>query len=80
LWFGQPPKVYHFTVFGCRCFVLKQINLVIFESRSSDGVFLGYALHSRPYRVLNLETNCVMETYEELSMRLRLVHPLSLSL
>ena len=36
----------------------------MFESRSSDGIFLGYALHSRAYRVLNLETNRVMETCE----------------
>ena len=35
-----------------------------FESRSSDGVFLGYTLHSHAYRVLNLETNCIMDTYE----------------
>jgi hypothetical protein len=34
------------------------------ESRSSDGVFLGYALHSRDYRVLNMETNHIMETCE----------------
>jgi hypothetical protein len=62
--FGRPPKVNHFRVFGCRCFVLKQGNLDKFESRSSDGVFLGYALHSHAYRVLNLETNHIMETCE----------------
>jgi hypothetical protein len=44
--------------------VLKHGNLDKFESRSSDGVFLGYALHSRAYRVLNLETNRIMETCE----------------
>jgi hypothetical protein len=44
--------------------VLKQGNLYKFESRSSDGVFLGYALHSCAYRVLNLETNRIMETCE----------------
>jgi hypothetical protein len=60
--FGQPPKVSHLRLFGCRCFVLKQENLDKFDSRSSDGVFLGYALHSRAYRVLNLETNRIMET------------------
>jgi transposase InsO family protein len=38
--FRQPPKVSHFKVFGCRCFVLKQGNLVKFESWSSNGVFL----------------------------------------
>jgi hypothetical protein len=31
---------------------------------SSDGIFLGYASHSHTYRVLNLETNQVVETYE----------------
>ena len=62
--FGRAPKVSHFRVFGCRCFILKQGNLDKFESRSSDGIFLGYALHSRAYRVLNLETNKIIETCE----------------
>ena len=51
-------------MFGCKCFVLKTCNLDKFESRSSDGIFLGYALHSHAYRVLNLETNRVVETCE----------------
>ena len=62
--FGRAPKVSHFRVFGCKCFILKFGNLDKFESRSSDGVFLGYALHSRAYRVLNLETNRIVETCE----------------
>jgi hypothetical protein len=37
----------------------------MFESRSSDAIFLGYASHYRAYRTLNLlETNCIMATYE----------------
>jgi hypothetical protein len=44
--------------------VLKQENLDKFESQSSDGVFLGYALHSCAYCVLNLVTNRIMETCE----------------
>ena len=51
-------------MFGCKCFILKQGNLDKFESRSSDGIFLGYASHSHAYRVLNLETNRVVETCE----------------
>jgi hypothetical protein len=35
-----------------------------FESRSFDVVFLGYALHSHAYCVLNLETNRIMKTCE----------------
>ena len=47
-----------------RCFVLKDGNLDKFESRSSDGIFLGYASHSRAYRVLIIDTNIVRETCE----------------
>ena len=42
----------------------KKCNLDKFDSRSSDCIFLGYASHSHAYRVLNLETNRVVETYE----------------
>jgi hypothetical protein len=55
---GRAPKVSHFRAFGCRCFILKKGRLDKFESRSSDGIFLGYASHSRAFHVLNLDTNC----------------------
>src|SRR5437868_14728700 len=61
---GRTPKVSHLRVFGCKCFILKQGKLDKFESRSSDGIFLGYASHSCAYRVLNLETNLIVETCE----------------
>jgi hypothetical protein len=44
--------------------ILKQGNSDKFESRFSDIVFLSYASHSHAYRVLNLETYQVVETYE----------------
>jgi hypothetical protein len=50
--------------FGCKCFVLKRGNLNKFESRSCDGILLGYTPHSRSYRVFNLETNTVVESYD----------------
>jgi hypothetical protein len=43
---------------------LKSDNLDKFESRSSDGILLGYTPHSRSYRVFNLETNTVIESYD----------------
>jgi hypothetical protein len=61
---GRAPRVSHFKDFGCRCFILKKGRLDKFESRSSDGIFLGYASHSRAFHVLNLDTNLVMETCE----------------
>jgi hypothetical protein len=48
--------------FGCKCFVLKCGNLDKFESRSFDGILLGYTPHGRSYRVSNLETNTIVES------------------
>ena len=62
LHFGRKPKVSHLRVSGCRCFILKRDNLDKFESRSSDGIFLGYSLYGHSYRVYNLDTNNIMES------------------
>jgi hypothetical protein len=62
---SRTPKVSHFRVFGCKCFILKKgKKLDKFEARSVDDIFFGYASHSRAYRVLNLETNQIVETCE----------------
>jgi hypothetical protein len=48
-----------------------------FEARSVDGIFCGYASHSGAYRVLNLETNQIVEacdvTFDETQPRCQLV-------
>jgi transposase InsO family protein len=55
---SRTPKVSHFHIFGCKCFILKKgKKLDKFEARSVDGIFFGYASHSRAFQVLNLETN-----------------------
>jgi hypothetical protein len=60
------------------CFTLnKGKKLDKFEARSVDGIFFGYASHSRAYRVLNLETNQIVETckvtFDETQPRSQLV-------
>jgi hypothetical protein len=60
--FGYKSSISHLMLFGCKCFVLKRGNLDKFESRSSDGILLGYTPHDRSYRVFNLETNSVVES------------------
>jgi hypothetical protein len=60
--FGRKPSVSHFSPFGCKCFVSKYGNLDKFESRSFDGILLGYTHHGRSYRVYNFETNTVVES------------------
>jgi hypothetical protein len=38
---GRTPKVSHFHVFGCKCFILKKgKKLDKFEARSVNGIFL----------------------------------------
>jgi hypothetical protein len=62
---GRIPKVSHFHVFGCKCFILKKLKkLDKFEARLVDGIFFGYASHSRSYHVLNLGTNQIVEPCE----------------
>jgi hypothetical protein len=56
--------VSHFRVFGCKFIILIKGKLDKFEARSSDGIFSGYANHSRAYRLLNLETKKIIETCE----------------
>jgi hypothetical protein len=60
--FGRQPSVFHLRPFGCKCFILKHDNLDKFESRSLNRIFLGYTPYDRSYRVLNLETNTVVES------------------
>jgi hypothetical protein len=60
--FGRKPSVSHFRPFGCKCFVLKHGNLDKFESRSFDGILLGYTPHGRSYRVYNFKTNTIVES------------------
>jgi hypothetical protein len=62
--FGRKAFVSHFRPFGCKCFVLKCGNPDKFDSRSFDGILLGYTPHGRSYRVYNFETNTVFELYD----------------
>jgi hypothetical protein len=78
---GRTPKVRQFHVFGCNYFILKKgKKLDKFEARSVDGIFFGYASHSRAYRVLNLETNQIVETCKVTFERHSHVISLSLSM
>jgi hypothetical protein len=62
LCFSHKPSFSHLRPFGCKCFVLKCVNLDKFESRSFDDILLGYTPHGRSYRVYNFETNTVIES------------------
>jgi hypothetical protein len=62
--FGRKSCTSHLRPFGCKRFILKHGNLNKFESRSSNVILHGYTPHGRSYRVINLETNTVVESYD----------------
>ena len=56
LWKGRKPNVKYFKIFGSTCFILKdRENVGKFDSRSNEGIFLGYSSISKAYRLYNKE-------------------------
>ena len=50
LWKGRKPNVKYFMIFGSTCFILKdKENVGKFDSRSDEGIFLGYSSTSKAY-------------------------------
>ncbi|OAY43379.2 hypothetical protein MANES_08G063666v8 [Manihot esculenta] len=57
------PRVSYFRVFGCKCFILNnKDNLGKFDSKTDEGIFLGYSISSKSYRVFNKRTLIVEES------------------
>lgn len=57
------PNFKYFRVFGCTCFILnKKDRLGKFQSKTIDGIVVGYGSNSHAYRVYNKSTRCVVET------------------
>ena len=53
----------YFRIFGSTCFILKdRENVGKFDSRSNEGIFLGYSSTSKAYWVYNKRTMKVMKT------------------
>ena len=60
---GNKPNVKYFRVFGCKCFILnKREWLGKFQSKTIEGIFVGYGSNSHAYRVYNKSNGCVVET------------------
>jgi transposase InsO family protein len=51
---GNKPNISYFRVFGCKCFIKnKKERLSKFESRTIEGIFVGYPSDSHTYRYYN---------------------------
>jgi hypothetical protein len=63
IWRGKKPTVKYFTTFGSKCYILRdRENLGKFDTKSDEGLFLGYSTNSRAYRVYNKRTETMMES------------------
>lgn len=63
LWHGKSASVKHFRIFGCKCFIKNDSdNLDSFQSKSDEGIFLGYSSNSKAYKCFNKRLNKVVES------------------
>ena len=60
----KKPTLKYFHVFGAKCFVLKDGNehLGKFDAKADEGIFLGYSLESKAYRVYVIADQKVIES------------------
>ncbi|KAJ9539006.1 hypothetical protein OSB04_031739 [Centaurea solstitialis] len=57
------PSIEHLHIFGCVCYILNnKDNLGKFNSKSDDGIFLGYSSISKTYCVFNKRRQTIEET------------------
>ena len=62
LWYGYPPNVKYFKIFGSKCYILKDDRSGKFDAKSDERIFLGYSTRSKAYKCLNTNTNKVVES------------------
>ena len=64
LWNNQKPNISYFHVFGCKCFIHnnEKKNLKKFDARSDEGIFLGYCISSKAYKVFNKNSLIIEES------------------
>ena len=63
LWFGIPTLVKYFRVFGSKCYIKREDdNLGKFDSRTDEGIFLGYSSTKRAYRSYNIKSHKIIES------------------
>ena len=61
---GRNTTISHLKIFGCKCFVLNngKSNIGKFDSKADEGIFLGYSLTGKAYRVYNKRTLNIEES------------------
>ena len=63
LFHDRIPKISYFKVFRCKCFILNtKDSLDKFDSKSDEGIFVGYSIRSKAYIIFNKKTSTIEES------------------
>ena len=63
LWTRRKPNIKYFRNFGSECYIIKdKETLGKFDTKSHLGIFLGYSISSKAYRVYNQNSQVIKES------------------
>ena len=64
LYKGRKPNISHLRIFGSKCYIHNngKVNLGKFDPKVDVGIFIGYSLRSKAYRMYNMRTRTVEES------------------
>ena len=63
LWYGRPASVKYFRAFGSKCYIkTNEDDIGKFDSRTDEGIFLGYSSTKRAYRCYNKRLHKIIES------------------
>ena len=61
---NRKPNVKFFHVFGARCFIYNtKDHKNKFQEKADEGIFLGYSINAKAFRILNKRTRVIEESY-----------------
>lgn len=61
LWYGRPPTIKYFKIFGSKCYIGRDENdLRKYDSREDEGIFLGYCMNRKAYKCYNKRLNKIV--------------------
>ena len=64
LYKGRKLNISHLKIFGSKCYIHNngKVNLAKFDPKANVGIFIGYSLRSKTYRMYNMRTRTVEES------------------
>ena len=65
LWYGRSASVKYFKVFASNCYIKRnEDDLEKFDSRTDEGIFLGYSSTKKAYRCYNKRLHKIVESVD----------------